>query len=386
MDIWFVSLLSLGPFITCFIGIVFLAAYLYVILYHSNHHFIYGAKIIFAGIFIIFLRMCIPVNFSFTYTIKSNRLLLPLVELNKATMGLSDFEFLNIGMMLIYLIAVIKLIMLFIRRKRLYNYLDEYIVTNRQQYPRLFDAVERHCTKPIRIAVLHQNISPAISGTLHPILIFPDSLDSFSEEELDWICLHEIRHYKNRDLWARLVLDIISCLHWWNPLVYLMRREYALALELSNDYSLMDEHSRLNYLNYADLLLKVAKKTASSAKTPSGVTPLVRSKNSDLRTRISFILKNPATQKKKKLSALRVHTALICTVTLLSLILVVEPVASLPPHTDDGTFYMNQEDTYFIHTSEGYEIYVNGNYKGTVVELPEDFKNYKIYTQGEQIK
>ena len=47
---------------------------------------------------------------------------------------------------------------------------------------------------------------------------------------------------------------------------------------------------------------------------------------------------------------------------------------------------MNQEDTYFIHTSEGYEIYVNGNYRGTVVELPEDFKNYKIYTQGEQIK
>ena len=97
-------------------------------------------------------------------------------------------------------------------------------------------------------------------------------------------------------------------------------------------------------------------------------------------------MKNPATQKKKKLSALRVHTALICTVTLLSLILVVEPAASLPPHTDDGTFYMNQEDTYFIHTSEGYEIYVNGNYRGTVVELPEDFKNYKIYTQGEQIK
>ena len=62
------------------------------------------------------------------------------------------------------------------------------------------------------------------------------------------------------------------------------------------------------------------------------------------------------------------------------------PAASLPPHTDDGTFYMNQEDTYFIHTSEGYEIYVNGNYRGTVVELPEDFKNYKIYTQGEQIK
>lgn len=386
MDIWFISLLSLGPFITCFIGIAFLTVYLYIILYHSNHHFIYGAKIIFAGIFIIFLRMCIPVNFPFTYTINSSKLLLHLVELNKAIVGLSNFRLLNMGILLVYSIAIVKLIVLCIHKKRLYNYLDAYTVTDRKQYPQLFDAVERHCVKPISIAVIPQNVSPAITGTLHPTIIFPDTWDSFSTEELDCICLHEIHHYKNHDLWARLLLDIISCIHWWNPLVYLMRREYALTLELSNDYSLMEDRPNLNHLNYADLLLKVAKKTMPSVKTPVGVTPFVRNGNSDLKVRISFILKNPVIQKKKKLSSLRIHTALICAATALSLILVVEPAA--PPHIqpDDGTFYMEPEDTYFIHTSAGYEIHVKGAYKGTVTELPEDFKNYKIYQQGEKIK
>lgn len=386
MDIWFISLLSLGPFITCFIGIAFLTVYLYIILYHSNHHFIYGAKIIFAGIFIIFLRMCIPVNFPFTYTINSSKLLLHLVELNKAIVGLSNFRLLNMGILLVYSIAIVKLIVLCIHKKRLYNYLDAYTVTDRKQYPQLFDAVERHCVKPISIAVIPQNVSPAITGTLHPTIIFPDTWDSFSTEELDCICLHEIHHYKNHDLWARLLLDIISCIHWWNPLVYLMRREYALTLELSNDYSLMEDRPSLNHLNYADLLLKVAKKTMPSVKTPAGVTPFVRNGNSDLKVRISFILKNPAIQKKKKLSSLRIHTALICAVTALSLILVVEPVPPSHIRPDDGTFYMEPEDTYFIHTSAGYEIYVKEAYKGTVTELSEDFKNYKIYQQGEKNK
>lgn len=386
MNIRFMNLLSLGPFITCFAGIAFLTVYLYVVLYGAKHHYIYGAKMIFIGIFIIFLRMCIPVNLPFTYTINSSRLFLPLVELNKATIGLSSYKFLNVGILLVYLAALIRLIILCIRKKRLHSYLDAYTVADRSQCRQLFDIVERHCTKSIRIAVIPRNISPAITGTLHPTIIFPASWDSFSEEELDCICMHEINHYKNHDLWTRLLLDIISCIHWWNPLVYLMRREYALTLELSNDYSLMEEHPDLNYINYADLLLKVAKKTAGSPKAPAGVASFVRNDSSDLKTRISFILKNPARQKKKKNTALRVHTALICAVTVFSLILVVEP--TFPPHIcpDDGTFYMDPGDTYFVHTSEGYEIYVKKNYKGTIIELPEDFKNYKIYEYGEEIK
>lgn len=387
MDIWFISLLSLGPFITCFIGIAFLTVYLYIILYHSNHHFIYGAKIIFAGIFIIFLRMCIPVNFPFTYTIYSSRLLSPFIELGKAVIGASDYMVLNIGMLFLSLISIAKLIALCIRKKQLHNYLRAYTVTDRNHCPQLFAAVERHCEKPVCIAVIPQNISPAITGTLHPTMLFPDTFDSFSSEELDCICMHEINHYKNHDLWTRLLLDIISCIHWWNPLVYLMRKEYALTLELSNDYALMQNHPGFNYINYADLLLKVAKKTIVPLKKPVGVTPFVRNEESDLKTRISFILKNPTTQKRKNQSALLVHTTLVCAVMVLSLILVVEPAPPIRLESDnDGTFNMKPDDTYFVHTAEGYEIYVEGNYKGTITELPENFKNYKIFEQGEVIK
>ena len=55
--------ISMGPFITCTLGITFLTVYLYIILYKLDHPYIYGAKVIFAGIAVIFLRMCIPVNF-----------------------------------------------------------------------------------------------------------------------------------------------------------------------------------------------------------------------------------------------------------------------------------------------------------------------------------
>lgn len=47
---------------------------------------------------------------------------------------------------------------------------------------------------------------------------------------------------------------------------------------------------------------------------------------------------------------------------------------------------MNPENTYFIQTSDGYEIYVENKYTTTILELPEDFKNYKIYKEGDLSK
>lgn len=55
--------ISMGSFITCFLGITFLSGYLYIILYRLNHPFIYGTKIIFVGMTIIFYVYASPLIF-----------------------------------------------------------------------------------------------------------------------------------------------------------------------------------------------------------------------------------------------------------------------------------------------------------------------------------
>lgn len=293
--------ISMGPFITCTLGITFLTVYLYIILYKLNHPYIYGAKVIFAGIAVIFLRMCIPVNFPFTYTIPSRKLLLPLASIVYVDIGKSGYMLSHILMLFWLVIAAVRLTKLYTRSAHLSSYLNVYTVREEDQYKSLFAAVKKHSAKPMNIAVVPQNISPAISGILHPTIIFPKSYERFTAEEMDYICMHEINHYKNHDLWMKRLLEVLSCIHWWNPLVYLMKREYALTLELASDYLLMQEHSNYNSIDYAELILKIVRSEITAPINSSEeLTSFVRKNHSDLKMRLSFILKDPLKETKKK--------------------------------------------------------------------------------------
>lgn len=268
---------SMGPFLICILCIAFLTSYLYLILYRLDHPYIYGAKVIFVGIAIIFLRMCIPVNFPFTYTIYSKKILLPLAEIFFISIGNSDYMVSDILMLFWLVIAAIRFGKLCLRSFRLRQYLDAYIVTDGDHYSKFFTSVRKYSPKPIRIAVIPYDISPAVSGLLRPTIIFPESFGNFSVDELDYICMHEVNHYKRHNLWMKWVLEVLSCIHWWNPLVYLMKREYALALELTNDHLLTQEHPGYNCIDYSNLILKIAEsKDAISHRYSDELTSFVR--------------------------------------------------------------------------------------------------------------
>lgn len=72
------TVFSLGPFLICFLATVFLAIYLYVVLYKSSRLLVDGIKIVFIGIAIIFARMIVPINFPFSMNIYLETLLEPL--------------------------------------------------------------------------------------------------------------------------------------------------------------------------------------------------------------------------------------------------------------------------------------------------------------------
>ena len=74
----------------------------------------------------------------------------------------------------------------------------------------------------------------AIFGVIRPIMILPDAV--LEEKTVAYMIQHEIKHYANYDLWLKFLVDLLVVIHWWNPIVYMMRKELSLAFELSNDY------------------------------------------------------------------------------------------------------------------------------------------------------
>ena len=68
---------------------------------------------------------------------------------------------------------------------------------------------------------LYDVSTPIIAGYIRPIIYLPDI--EFSDSELYYALLHECMHYLHKDLWVKLLIEIICAIYWWNPLIYLLK-------------------------------------------------------------------------------------------------------------------------------------------------------------------
>ncbi|MCT4594824.1 MAG: M56 family metallopeptidase [Anaeromicrobium sp.] len=93
--------------------------------------------------------------------------------------------------------------------------------------------------------------SPFISGFINPKIYIPkDILSMVQPRDLYYILLHELIHYKRKDLFYNLVETIAFTLHWFNPIVWFAVKEMRLDRELSCDYGvleILEEHEGTEY-------------------------------------------------------------------------------------------------------------------------------------------
>lgn len=89
--------------------------------------------------------------------------------------------------------------------------------------------------------------SPMLIGVWRPCIVLPDT--DISEKDFRYIVTHELMHYKRRDILYKWLVQFVVCLHWFNPLVYVMSREISKACELSCDEAVL---AKLGYEHAAD--------------------------------------------------------------------------------------------------------------------------------------
>lgn len=75
--------------------------------------------------------------------------------------------------------------------------------------------------------------SPMMLGFFHAVLVLPST--EYSAEELYFILKHELVHLKRGDVNMKLLLTTANAVHWFNPLIWLMRKEATVDMELSCD-------------------------------------------------------------------------------------------------------------------------------------------------------
>lgn len=95
--------------------------------------------------------------------------------------------------------------------------------------------------------------SPLLIGFFRPCIVLPT--DKLSDTAFQYTILHELTHWKRRDMFYKWLVQLTVCLHWFNPLVHLMSREVERACELSCDEAVIKTLTPRERRDYGDALL-----------------------------------------------------------------------------------------------------------------------------------
>lgn len=123
---------------------------------------------------------------------------------------------------------------------------------------------EEHPTLlPVTIKTCDAICSPMAYGLLRPVVLLPESTDWSDEDQLTYVLTHEYVHIRRGDLGWKLLLTAALCLHWFNPLVWLMYIRANQDLELACDEAVVRILGLDNRKNYAYALIAAAESAFS---------------------------------------------------------------------------------------------------------------------------
>ena len=221
-------------------------------------------------------------------------------------------QFQDIGVLLInhiWLVWLVAALGFLIRKITIYQGFVRYIkagltpVSDIQRLNELSIVAEQlGIKKPIELCVNPLVSSPLLIGFFHPCVVLPSA--DIPEKDFRYIVLHELTHYKRRDMFYKWLVQITVCLHWFNPLVHLMSREITKACEFSCDEAVLAKMGSSNAQDYGKTLLD-AMVAVGRYKENLGAVTLSENKEL-LKERLGAIMKF-----KKKSKAIQLLTGML---------------------------------------------------------------------------
>ena len=98
--------------------------------------------------------------------------------------------------------------------------------------------------------------TPMLMGLLRPTIVLPVGVED--KQRLKDIVTHELVHARRHDLLYKWFAVAVTSLHWFNPVMILVRREIGRACELSCDEAVMRGMDGEERLHYGETLLSLA--------------------------------------------------------------------------------------------------------------------------------
>jgi uncharacterized protein (TIGR03435 family) len=132
--------------------------------------------------------------------------------------------------------------------------------------------------------ILHDDVpSPMTCGILHPAIVCPPDVQSWTGAELERAMLHELEHIRRGDCFTHGLARLVCAVYWFHPLVWMSWRRLGLEAERACDDAVL---RRAEATEYADQLVRLAGRIKANTRRPL----LAMVSRSDLTVRIASVL------------------------------------------------------------------------------------------------
>lgn len=150
------------------------------------------------------------------------------------------------------------------------------------------------CRKKMRIKkdlhMIHTKAvkAPALYGLVRPCILLPIDIDKQVEkEELEYILLHELSHFKRRDIAVFWIMTMIKVIYWFNPIIWYGLNQMRQDCEISCDALALSYINSKDCRKYGQTIIHLLQNTTKPLKN-IGIAGMLGSKH-QLKRRIKMI-------------------------------------------------------------------------------------------------
>lgn len=172
---------------------------------------------------------------------------IPLAGFNKSMSILDLLGYIWLGGVIVFLLVVIASYAVYLLGKR------EKAVAIEESAVLETVKSELRIKRKIRVKMSLDIKSPLLCGMLFPIVYIPCA--DIEEERLRMVFLHELTHYKRRDLMVKWFSIFVNAVHWFNPLAYMLTANVSEACEISCDMAVTKNMSEAEQKLYMATIL-----------------------------------------------------------------------------------------------------------------------------------
>ena len=210
--------------------------------------------------------------------------------------------------------------------------------------------IEEYGIHKVRIIMTDKTKVPMTVGVGKYVIIIPEA--DYSDRERKLILHHELTHIKNGDLIIQLLTNILCAVYWWNPAVYMFRKNLEQYFELRCDGTVTYNMSKQEIAEYLEILLKIYKNgNDNDSSTTIGVIEDYSIGGKELKERFERLSQRIERKSRRYIGRLAAFI-LAAGLLIMSYSFIIQ--SDYPaPAMDEDSFEVTQENAYVVHMKDG---------------------------------